>query len=1111
MSSESSFYQTGGSVELGDPSYVERRADEELYEALAAGQFCYVLTSRQTGKSSLSVRTAARLRAAGRSVAHIDLTSIGRILTAEQWYAGLLYRLGVQLNRSRELDALWHEHQALGCLQRFFACIEAVLLAGQDDPGPTDADPARTDRRSGRPIVIFFDEIDAVRGLPFKTDEFFAGIRECYNRRAHEPDFRRLTFCLLGVARPTDLIEDTNLTPFNIGRQIELTDFTEAEAAPLSAGLQLGGPGTRGRSRSRARSLLRRVLYWTGGHPYLTQKICRCVASEPAAQRPGDVDRICSEIFFTQSAREKDGNLLFVRERVLRGADDLADVLELYSRVLRGRPVADDPASEKVSLLRLAGIAKAERGRLRLRNRIYARVFDQDWVRAQMPDAEDRRQAAAYRRGVLRAGAVAAIVLALVGGLAIAAWQAEQHARRWAREARQNAREARLNQYTAEMTLALRAWEERNYGSAAELLERQRPRPGEVGLRGWEWGYLWRLLHRDLRTLTGHKALILSVAYSPDGQTVATGSFDRTVKLWNVRTGEQRATLTRPRMAVFAVAFSPDGRTLAAGTGHLKTPIPAGELVLWDVSAPGGAARELAVVPAASAVQAVAFSLDGKLVAAGGGEAINLWDVAGKRVVRSLTGQWERVTSVAFAPNGRILASGSIDAAIRLWDVESGRLLAKLRDGGDPGLSDSVSFSPDGTRLAAAASNGEVRLWDPASQRLLVKWNAHQEQVHQLAFSPDGRTLATASWDQTIRLWRVPWPGKQPSAMSFLKGHTDLVNSVAFSPDGKTILSGSNDGTAKLWSTTPQAEPQRVEFAAGTRQIAFSPNNRTVAVSIGGGRVALLDTRSGHILRTSKAGSEVNDVAFSPDGKILAAATRDHGTLMWDALSGRVVSRLPGHPGRVLQLAFPPDGTLVATAGVDNMLRLWSVAHARQVEEFRPSSDGGINSIAFSPDGKTLAYSYGNRGGVILRDVATRTDAVLPPEHLDIVYSVAFTPDGTKLATCGWDRRVGIWDRRTLRLIRMLRAHNDYVRQVEFAPPDGRTLLSACDDGKVKLWNVATGMEVAALGKPSEYISDVAFSPDGTVLAISGGPFLRLYRAATLAEADARGGAGGVR
>jgi tetratricopeptide (TPR) repeat protein len=395
---QSSFYVTGGTLRRNAPSYVSRRADTDLYEGLARGEFCYVLTSRQRGKSSLMVRTAVRLREEGGTVAVLDLTAIGQNLTAEHWYSGLLGRIGEQLEIEDELDDFWLADKQLGPLQRWMAAIREVVLR----------------KFTGR-VVIFIDEIDAVRSLPFSTDEFFAGIREFYNRRAEDPNLERLTFCLLGVATPSDLIRDTRTTPFNVGKRIELTDFTEQEAEPLASGL--------GRSEKLSGSLLRRVIYWTGGHPYLTQRLCQAVAQDLAVNSEPALDRLCEALFLSSRARESDDNLLFVQERLLRSEVDRATLLDLYAQVRGHKRVRDDEFNPTVSILRLSGITRVVEGYLQVRNRIYYRVFNRDWITANMPDAELRRQRRAYRRGMLRAASVGAVILLVMAGLAFSAYR----------------------------------------------------------------------------------------------------------------------------------------------------------------------------------------------------------------------------------------------------------------------------------------------------------------------------------------------------------------------------------------------------------------------------------------------------------------------------------------------------------------------------------------------------------------------------------------------------------------------------------------------------------------------------------------------------------------
>src|SRR5438067_705073 len=391
--SSDSFFIAGGTLRRDAACYVARAADEDLYSALHRGAICYVLTSRQMGKSSLMVRTAARLREEGFSITVLDLTGLGQNLSSEQWYNGLLERIAQQLELEDELEEFWFDHKHIGAMQRWMAALREVVLP----------------RCPGK-IVIFVDEIDSVRSLPFSADEFFAGIRELYNRRTHDAELNRLTFCLLGVATPSDLIRDTRTTPFNIGHRIQLTDFTEHDAAPLCEGLS-ANPDT-------ARRLLKRVLHWTGGHPYLTQRLCLTLAQERAST-PAAVDRICQELFLSQRARQHDDNLTFVRERILRSEVDAISLLTLYANIWSGKRVRDDETDPLISVLRLSGITRSHSGTVEVRNRVYRHTFDREWVQTNLPGAEVRRQRAAYLRGLKLAMAIA---VPLILGIAVYAY-----------------------------------------------------------------------------------------------------------------------------------------------------------------------------------------------------------------------------------------------------------------------------------------------------------------------------------------------------------------------------------------------------------------------------------------------------------------------------------------------------------------------------------------------------------------------------------------------------------------------------------------------------------------------------------------------------------------
>ena len=363
----SEFFVAGGTLRLDAPSYVKRPADDELFHLAAAGKFCYVLTPRQIGKSSLMVRTARRLQEQGARAAIIDLTGIGTDVSAEQWYLGLISRLKSQLKLSVDLEDWWAGHASLGIVQRFTDFLHDVVLAEVEGP-----------------VVIFVDEIDTTLSLGF-SDDFFAAIRSFYNARASDPIYNRLTFVLLGVAAPADLIKDPSRTPFNIGHRIDLHEFSREDAQVLQQGLEAICPEQGG-------IILDRIFYWTGGHPYLTQKLCLAVVETGDGYWTEEqVDKLVERLFLSEEAR-KETNLQFVQDSV-GASSQQRRLLTLYRKVYEGKPVPEDERSLSQNRLKLFGLVRTERGVLKVQNEIYRQVFNLDWIKTNTPIDWTRRVA----------------------------------------------------------------------------------------------------------------------------------------------------------------------------------------------------------------------------------------------------------------------------------------------------------------------------------------------------------------------------------------------------------------------------------------------------------------------------------------------------------------------------------------------------------------------------------------------------------------------------------------------------------------------------------------------------------------------------------------------
>ncbi|WP_342663851.1 AAA-like domain-containing protein [Cylindrospermum stagnale] len=356
-------YQVGGSLPFNASTYVRRQADEVLFQGLLRGEFCYVFNSRQMGKSSLRVQSTHRLQAEGVRCGVIDITAIGtREVTPEQWYASILGLLVKTFKLDVNLLSWWRDRTHLSFVNRLSDFFDSVLLT-----------------QISAPIVIFIDEIDSVLSLKFSTDDFFALIRACYNRRAEQPEYHRLTFALFGVATPGDLISDATRTPFNVGQAIELRGFQLTEATPLMAGLTWVIPD--------ADFTLQRILYWTGGQPFLTQKLCQMLVHRCAELKPTTKDFIDSfvqtHILRNWESQDQPEHLKTIRDRLLYSEQRVGRLLGIYQQILQGVEIPALECREQRELL-LSGLVFKQAGLLQVKNRIYQEVFNAEWVEKQL-------------------------------------------------------------------------------------------------------------------------------------------------------------------------------------------------------------------------------------------------------------------------------------------------------------------------------------------------------------------------------------------------------------------------------------------------------------------------------------------------------------------------------------------------------------------------------------------------------------------------------------------------------------------------------------------------------------------------------------------------------
>ena len=1132
------YFVDGGTLRPDTPSYVKRPADDELFRALLAGEYCYVLTPRQMGKSSLMIHTSQKLKEHNVKTAIVDIQRIGTNKVKE-WYGSMLSQIRRGLGLKMDPNDWLEQKSNLGYGELFVQFVQDVVLA--EIPNP---------------VVIFFDEVDWMIKLDFR-DDFFASIRAIYNARAQYSELSRISFVLLGVAAPADLIAEPTRTPFNIGHAIPLQELSFDDADPLLEGVKAIYPDD-------GQRIVERIFYWTSGHPYLTQKLCKAVVEGPKLDWSNErVDNLVTKLFLSEESR-KEANIKFIQDRIL-GNEQYGELLKLYKSSLRNR-VKENGQSIVQNQLMLSGLLTSADGYVKVRNRIYRTVFDEKWINHHMPKDWQR---------------VVNVALGIVLGVLIITFTTIFFSDR-SKEIN------RLPRYRGDFFAAYnnRSTPEQ-VSSLANIIRTEgilKDLGGDSTARNL---FFDELKNRDdqLRLFTDYKefgsADGVSLSDHPELQadliTVIRGVY---FSMAVVDTAHDNTELLQ---AMWGCLGKIQGETASTLREEIRYWLDARKSIAtakaWkvdenplndpDIPSQYDAARDsygkaINVNPDNPALYFERAQLYISLRDPSGKDDSTI----GKNALKDLNDaigilQFRTSRDVPPLPSATAIVTSETITATAVSET------ATPEPGSSPGGTVGETVTPSRLQLPTHRPEAVIMTQTDLPRSISRTATATPEPIEFLTVTstplpgPFERGLYKNDPDQ--------YPDILSAVLNVLKNNPWLGDILVADPNSYSNL--QLVGFATVYPTlipspipTATASPTLIvpilanletiteenassvnllgQLGRGSiRSVVYSPDGKIFAVGSSLG-IYFYDSASFHFLGSIATIDGVSSLAFSPNGQVIAASLDSLGIYFWNVSSRIQVGRvLVGHSGEIRDLAFSPDGAMLASAAADNTVRLWRIRDGTLIEKIE--HPGVVRSVAFTAAGDFLASASAaptqddpatapnednpDAGKIWLWNVPN-VDTPISGQPVFVrefetfrSSTVAFSPDGQILAAGSDDDSIRLWrvndgrfltfvvgggtdiafspdgkilaavslkshvislrktDKNSLELITSLEGHTDSVLRAVFSP-DSKTLLSTAVDNTVRLWDVSSGKQQSELD--DHVISPyVAVSPDGKMIA----------------------------